>query len=145
MALRWNLEGIVDADSVCWITAPEDIPMHGVKAGEQVMNPVTNVLIWATIGVDLGSITEKNAAEFFARLRFTERLDGPFLIRAEVDGVRPEGEAAFVTEEEVAAHIGLSCNVVDKSRTQWLKRFTNDLDRLASRFDSKRAEFSKAV
>lgn len=138
MALRWNLSAVKDGDTVCWITAPEDMPMHGVKAGEQVMNPVTNALIWATIAVDLGGITEKNAAEFYARLRFTERLDGPFLIRAEVDGKRPEGEAAFITEEEVRAHVGLSANVTDKSRTQWLKRFTNDLDRLASSYERKR-------
>ena len=138
MALRWNLENVANHDEVCFITAQADEPMNGIKAGDRLMNPVTNVLIWATIAVDLPGITEENAAEFFARLRFTERMDGPFLIRAEVDGKRPTGEAAFVTEEEVLAHVGLTANVTAKTRAQWLKRWSMDIDRLASSFERKR-------
>jgi len=111
------------------MTAPCDIPSQGITEGDRMLNPVTNALIWATIGVGLPGITRENAAEFFARLRFIERLDGAHLIRAEVDGVRPEGYAAFITPEEIVAHIGLTANVTRESRTQWLKRFSNDLDR----------------
>jgi hypothetical protein len=137
VSLNWDLSAVKDGDTVCWIEATEDDPMHGIEAGKSYMNPVTNALIWATIAVDLPGITRGNAAEFYARLRFTERLDGPFLIRAEVDGKRPEGEAAFITVDEVIDHIGLTANVTAKSRTVWLRRFTNDLDRLASSFDAR--------
>lgn len=128
MSLNWNVGGIENSDEVCWIEATEDDPMHGIEKGKSYMNPLTNVLIWATISVDLGSITQENAGEFFARLRFTEKQLGPFLIRAEVDGVRPEGVNAFITPEEVIAHIGLVCNVSNKTRAAWLKRWNQDLD-----------------
>jgi hypothetical protein len=140
MALNWNLADIKDSDSVCWIEATRDDPNHGIEAGKSYMNPVTNALIWATIAVDLGEITETNAAEFFARLRFTEQIDGPFLIRAEVDGVRPEGAAAYITAEEVWAHVGLCCNVSPKTRAQWMKRWNRDIDSLANKARRERVD-----
>ena len=140
MALNYDLSKIKDFESVCFLEAPADEPTRGITKGDRIINPVTEALIFATIGVDLGTITEANAAEFFARLRFTERLDGPMLIRAEVDGKRPEGFAAFVTEDEVLAHIGLSCNVTPKSRSAWLKKFSRDLDRIVSGFQRKQEE-----
>ena len=128
MALRWNLEAIADHEVVCFIEATADDPNHGIVKGDRVMNPVTHVLIWATIAVDLPGITRENAAEFYARLRLTERLDGPMLIRAEVDGVRPKGEEAFITAEEVVAHVGLAANVTAKARRAWLRRIGDSLD-----------------
>lgn len=128
MPLTWDLTKIENADEVCWIEATQDDPNHGIEAGKSYMNPLTNVLIWSTISVDLPGPTAENVGEFFARLRFTEQQLGPFLIRPEVDGKRPEGEAAFITPEEVIAHIGLRCNVSTKSRVQWMKRWNQDLD-----------------
>ena len=146
MALRWNLEGIANHDEVCFYEATKADPNHGVEVGDRMMNPVTNALIWATIGVDLPGIPEGDAAEFFARLRFTEQVNGPMLIRAEgEDGKRPEGEAAFITEAEVYAHIGLVCNVSKLTRTKWLAKFNGDLDRYASRFETKRERAKAAV
>lgn len=142
MSLNWDISAVKDGDELCWVTAPEDMPMHGIKAGERVMNPVTNALIWATISVDLRGISKDNAAEFFARLRFTERVNGPFLIRAEVDGKRPEGSAAWITPKEVADHIGLVCNVTPLTRAQWLKKFSVELDRDMHKF---KAVFSEVV
>jgi len=129
VSLNWTVDGIADWEAVCYMPAPCDIPSQFITEGDRMQNPVTTALIWATIGVGLPGITRENAAEFFARLRFIERLDGAHLIRAEVDGKRPEGYAAFITPEEVVAHIGLTANVTRESRTQWLKRFSNDLDR----------------
>lgn len=134
MALRWDLSKIQDED-VCWVEATQDDPNHGVVAGKKYMSPVTNALIWSTIAVDLGAITEANAGEFFARVRMWESVYGPFLIRAEVDGKRPEGAAAFITESEVRSHIGLSVNVVDVPRAKWLKRFSREMDDMVVRFN----------
>lgn len=138
MALHYDLTKIKDSDSVCFLVAPADEPTRGITKGDRIINPLTEVLIWATIAVDLGQITAENAGEFFARLRFTERLDGPFLIRAVgEDGKRPEGAAAFITEDEVLAHVGLSCNVTPRSRSAWLKKFDSDINRLAQGFRRK--------
>jgi len=142
MSLNYDLGKIANYEQVCFLEAPADIPSQGIMQGDRMMNPVTQTLVWSTIAVDLGSITEANAAEFFARLRLVERLDGPFLIRPEgPDGKRPEGSAAFVTEDEVLAHVGLSCNVSTMTRSQWLRKIAQshgrDLDHLAARFKNR--------
>jgi hypothetical protein len=122
VSLNWTVGQIADWDSVCYMLAPCDIPTQGITEGDRMLNPVTNALIWATISVDLPGITRENFAEFYARIRFVEELHGAFLIRAEVDGKRPEGEAAFITVDEVIDHIGLTANVTPKSRSAWIKR-----------------------
>ena len=64
----------------------------------------------------LPGISRADAAEFFARLRFIEKLDGALLIHAEVAGERPSGTAAFIAPEEVVEHIGLTVPVRPLSR-----------------------------
>jgi hypothetical protein len=144
MALRWNVESIKDSDNVCWVEATQDDPNHGIVAGEKYMSPVTNTLIWATIAVDLPGITEENAGEFFARLQIWESIFGAFMIRAEVDGVRPEGAAAFITRDEVIAHIGLTCNVSPVSRAKWLKRIDQEMSDIVTRFERQREALTAA-
>lgn len=145
MALTWDLSRIENHDEVCWIEATVDDPNHGIEAGKSYMNPVTNALIWSTICVDLPGPTEENAGEFFARLRLHEQTIGPMLIRAEVDGKRPEGEAAFITMDEVIAHIGLRCNVTPLTRAKWLKRISRDMDESVARVNRRLAALQDAT
>lgn len=144
MSLNWTVSKVTDWESVCYMEAPCDIPSQFIKQGDRMLNPVTESLIWATISVDLPGITRENATEFYARLRFMERMDGARLIRAEVDGVRPEGEAAFITLDEILDHIGLTANVIAKSRTAWLNglkhSFDRDLDSLKAAAERKLSE-----
>lgn len=132
MALRYSLEQIENWKDVCFIEASDDIPDAGVKKGQRIMNPVTDALIMATMGVGLGSIAEKNAAEFYARLSLGESLYGPHLIRPQEDGTR---KPRPITAEEVRAHTGLSCNVSDESRTKWLQRIRRELDSRAKHYE----------
>ena len=107
MSLTWNFDGIKDYKNVCW-----------KKDGE--MNPVTNVLIWSTMAVGLGSITDKNVDEFAARFRVMERLEGAFLYKP-----NPEGKGKidwFLSDEDFIAHIGLVCNVRNETRAKWAGR-----------------------
>ena len=145
MALSWDTTAIQDHDSVCFMEAPEDMPSHGLKKGDRMLNPVTHALIWATISVDLPGITQENAPEFAARLRLVEQMWGPMLIRAEVDGKRPEGEKAFITVDEVIAHIGLRCNVSPVKRTAWLKRITRAMDDTATAVTNRLAVLQDAA
>lgn len=140
MALTWDLSEVANYEEVCFYEAEYDDPNGGYVKGDKLLHPVTNALIWACMAVDLPGITEENAPEFFARLRFTEELSGAFLIRAEVDGVRPSGKDAFFTPEEVLAHVGLKANVSKMARAAWLKKFGHDLNRFASSFERKRDE-----
>lgn len=119
MALTWDLTNIKDADTLCWLTATRDLPHHEIKAGEQYLNPVTNALIWYTMAVSLGRITEKNAAEFHKRVKFYERLHGSLLVRVKDDGAHDD---RGITLEEVTAHIGLRTNVSDTTAMQFASR-----------------------
>ena len=87
------------------------------------LNPVTNALIWSTMSVGLGSITEKNLNEWIVRLEFSDKLFGTML--------KKDGEDRPFTREELVAHIGLSCNVVDETRVKWTKRMTEHFMREA--------------
>lgn len=101
MSLSWNVENIKNYKEVCWLE-------------DGKLNPVTNALIWSTISVGLGSITDKNLDEFVARFRIIEKLHGPTIYR--------DGKEAQLTDEEIAAHVGLYCNVSNETRAQWARR-----------------------
>jgi hypothetical protein len=101
MSLDWNLTEIHNYREVCWLE-------------EGKLNPVTNVIIMATMSVGIGHITDKNVDEFAACYRIFERLNGPFL--------RRNGEDYSLTDEEIHAHIGLSTNVPNEARAAWARR-----------------------
>ena len=101
MSLNWNIENIENHKQVCFLE-------------DGKMNPVTNALIWSTISVGLGSITDKNVDEFSARFRVIEKIHGPFVMK--------DGKDYYLTDEEIAAHIGLYCNVSNETRAQWASR-----------------------
>lgn len=101
MSLDFHLEPIENYESTCY----DDTGM---------MRPVTHSLIYATIVVGLGEITEKNAEEFYARLNCWERLNGTYMRNAE--------GPIFITPAEVRAHIGLKTNVPNETPTQFVKR-----------------------
>lgn len=80
---------------------------------------VTDTLIFATMIVGMGEITEKNAAEFWDRLDLIQHLNGPLM-----DGTDSEGKSTpvAVTFEDVQNHIGLRTNVALETWAKFLKR-----------------------
>lgn len=141
MSLNWNLGRIKDWETVCQVVADTDDRMNGVKAGDELLAPVTRSLIWATMAVDLGSITEANAGEFFARLRTIEATGDAFLRRAE----RQDDPANWITLAEVRAHIGLSTNVTTQRAGAWWKRTAERMEGDAKRAETARAAKAKAA
>lgn len=113
MSLNWNLEGIKDYKTICW---DEDGSLSGL----------TECMIFMTIPVKIGRITEANAGEFWARLNFVQKHDGAMMRKVDENG---ESKPAFFTAEDVVAHIGLSCNVADETRAKFLNAYKRDLDR----------------
>jgi hypothetical protein len=73
------------------------------------LNPVTENLIFATMSVGLGEITEKNHVEFYLRLGVADSLS------------QWPGRRTHIKLEDVKAHIGLVTNVSDESITKWFK------------------------
>jgi hypothetical protein len=137
MSLNWSVEAVQDYETVCKITVDHDDPSGRYVAGDKLWNPVTEALVWSCVAVGLRGITESNAGEFFARVRLVEQTEGPMLVRA-VDpetGERPSGAKAFITEAEVLAHVGLSTNVTNETRSQFMKRISQRVDSLVAHFD----------
>ena len=140
MALSYDLGRIADWENVCKITATEDDPMNGVKKGDRIQNPVTTTLIWATMAVGMGSITEQNAQQFYCRLAAYEKLFGPMMYRG-TDW--PEGQEPNITAEDVILHIGLGTNVSLETDAKWKNRifshFVGDASKRFTRASEKLA------
>lgn len=107
MALNFDVSKIKDYQRVT--TDP---------ANKSKWHPVTDALIWKTMSVDLGSITEKNIDEWEYRLKVLRLMDGPEF--------EHHGKKVCLTREDLEMHIGLVTNVTTKSRKQWLARIVDE-------------------
>ena len=97
MALGWNVKSVKNMEEVCF------------NGPNGCMGSVTNDLIWTTMTVGIGEITEDNAVEFFLRM---------LLIRDIYSSTKSEGYDG-VTLSDVKAHIGLKTNVKTLTRKAW--------------------------
>lgn len=103
MSLNWSVAKVKDWETIT--KSPWD---------KEKINPVTEALIWKTMAVDLGEISERNVDEFWFRVRLLQMLDGPEL--------QYEDGGVYLTKEDIVAHIGLVSNVIDLPRTKWLNK-----------------------
>jgi hypothetical protein len=78
------------------------------------LRPLTELLIFTTISAGLGEITEKNVEEFYARMVVIHKLHDI--------GIVEDGIERMITPEEVRNHIGLTTNVGNETRAQWVRR-----------------------
>lgn len=135
MALNWDTSGVENFEEVCWLIADFDHPTSGISVGDRILNPVTNALIWHALNTGIGTITEANAGEVYARIHLVEKLHGASLWTA--DGPKE------ITIEDVLQHIGLYTNASfkDESRASFLKRHAAYLlDQSKRSFEKKQAE-----
>jgi len=86
------------------------------KTAVERMSPKTNVLIFSTMSVGMGSITEKNWREFFARLDMLQRAPGYAMLND------ASGEPVYFTPDDVFAHVGLRTNVSNETTGKWATR-----------------------
>ena len=116
MALHWSLSKIKDKETVCFYE----------KDGARTMKGATEALIWATMIIGLPDITEKNAEEFYFRIRFYERAQGALrnMMSADGEGITP----VFFSADEVRKHIGLCTNASRETRHAWIKRMSKRID-----------------
>jgi len=113
MSLNWNVSNIEDFEAVCFRHFEEDgQPLRELKQS-------TEKLIFITMAVGLGRITESNYQEFYKRIALFERLRG--CVR-----VKKSDRGGFVddpyTLEDIRQHIGLCVNVSDEKPDAWRKR-----------------------
>jgi hypothetical protein len=101
MSLNYELKKIENWEAVC------------LEKG--TLTPETETLIFLTMSVGMGDITEENAGEFWTRANIVQKLHGPFISR--------DGKGHLFTVEDVVNHIGLHTNVAKETRLQWTKRY----------------------
>ncbi len=100
MSLDWNASKVADYET-----------LHSTDEGWAV----TQALVFGSIGTGMGTITEENAAEVFARIALIERLHGAFLQSSE--------GPVNITLDDVKRRVGLSTNVFGtEPRAKFLKR-----------------------
>lgn len=132
MSLNWNLTAV--PEDVRLTAALVDEPMYGVKAGDKIMNPITHALIWSTMAVGIGELTEETEREFFERLELLRKLGLYGDITLWKGDVETGGwETRGITFEEVQAHRGLSTNVFPlETRASFVKRWITKTDTRSS-------------
>ena len=116
MSLNWK----VNTDLVEW---------------NKLCDVTKETLIFATMAVDMGQITEDNWTEFYARININERLFGT------LRSSREKGEH-FFTPDEIKCAIGLETNATFDSAGKTRQKFINNQWR---RFLAERKDFAEKV
>ena len=106
MSLNWDVRKV--RDGVVW-------------DAEGKMKPRANVIIWSTIAIQLGEITEKNVDEFYRRLNLWQYGVSPLLTYG--------GEPYYLTLEDVRDMIGLKVNAISITAKAWDRHFKDVLFR----------------
>jgi hypothetical protein len=116
MALEWDITKIKNHKKVCF-TETDKKDENGKPLVR--LKPMTEALIWATIVVDLGEITEANYREFAWRLRLYSATTGHKLLWRRTKKGKREYDPS---EDDVKRHIGLRCNVCDQPTTKFMTK-----------------------
>lgn len=100
MSLSYDVTKIENYEEVCWNIEVVD--------GEEYcyLKPLSQSLVFLTMSVGIGNLTEKNAGEFYARMKIIGLI-------TKFDYI--------ITPADIKNHIGLSTNVLYESRTAWIK------------------------
>ena len=141
MSLDWSIEKVEDWDSNCYIKILpgdnvyshidvknsqswffEKDEMDQKTSVKKCMNPITDLLISLTMSLDLGEIKEKNIEEWQFRIWITEQLQGSPILVSRWNAEQGIWEDSQITVSDLRNHIGLSTNVADKTRNQWITK-----------------------
>lgn len=87
--------------------------------------PITEILIFATMAIDMGEFTEANIEKVLDRLAAYQKLNGGLVVE-NVDG---KWVTRNVTEDEVRLRIGLKTNVTTVSDAKFRNRMARELMR----------------
>ena len=79
----------------------------------------TEYLIWSTMAIDMGEITEDTWEEFYSRMHRLELVRGPNVFRYNEDNTRT---VFWTTPAVVRAHMGLNTNVSTVKDKKWSER-----------------------
>lgn len=130
MSLDYNFTGIKNFKEVVWLKFDDSVTdkeiRHRIMQGATVIeedrmyqNPITEAILWATIEVGIGQITEANYIEFWMRMAMVDGMRGGRIIVTDDKG---DMTKISITLEEVKQHIGLRTNVSKETTTKWYNK-----------------------
>lgn len=114
MSLDWSVEKIKDYKTVCW---------RDIGDGKVELRKKTDILIWATMKVDLTGITKKNINDWMRRIAVCKKLGHPFgdEFYKDANGDKKCREY-YPDRATLEEHIGLGTNVSTIHFTRWYKK-----------------------
>jgi hypothetical protein len=111
MSLNWNISNIKNYEEICF-SVDDD--------GEKYLSGITEALIFHTMAIGMGEITEQNVSEFYNRASLYAKFFGNPI--RYYDEQTEKYETRRFTANEIKNHIGLSTNVSYESPTKWRNR-----------------------
>lgn len=105
MPLRWSIENVENYAEI----------------QDERGSTVTEAIVWATMAIDMGSITAKNYREFAERMQFLVEIGLPLLVKWDDEAGTQEPVTGSELLAEVKRRIGLTTNVTTRTKTQFLK------------------------
>ena len=120
MSLNWNVSKIADNNAVCFRHFEED------GEPQRELKQTTELLIYTTMVVGFGRITENNYKEFYKRVALFERLRGAVRVKKGDSGKFVDDP---YTLEDIRQHIGLTTNVSEEKPAAWRKRIIESWER----------------
>ena len=113
MSLNWDLGKVEDYKEI-WPHDRYDEDYDSLTK-EQVQEGLkTEALIWLTMAIGMGSITEENVDEFTTRVMIWEKVRGNHL--------RLDKEPYYLTPSDIERRIGLWTNASRETKAAWNKR-----------------------
>jgi hypothetical protein len=109
MSLNWDASAVPESIRIATRYDERGEPYQGTSLE-------TEALVWHSLGTGIGTITEANAPEVYARVRLLEQFSGAMVWK--------DGQPCPLTEQDVINHIGLKTNASykDETRAAWMKR-----------------------
>ena len=104
MALNWDMKKVHDIEE-----------LHS----SDYEWAVTESIIFSTMAIDLGSISDSNLDEWQFRIAVYQNLHGAIM--------RIDGKPFYVTMAHIERRVGLKVNVVDIPRSKWIKKVTDNM------------------
>lgn len=131
MSLNFNLSKIQGYERLCFGTTPctecqevgtdfdtgKTCKVCEGKGVTRIIEPMTENMVFMTMHIGMGQITEKNHLEWYTRAHLVELVLGPAVYKME-DGKKTKIPIQLM---DVKRHIGLGTNASTKTRSQFLK------------------------
>lgn len=136
MSLNWdarNIQYFKDHPDELNVEVPDSY--GNGKSTYTDLNVETKSLVFGTMAIGIGNITDKNYLDFYARWKTLEKLDSSFYLYSSFND--NEKICHKLTLDVVKKHIGLVTNVGFESLAKWSERMSSPRNRFSNQMTKK--------